>query len=125
VQLPQDAAEDLAVVAPGLAAPAVGGQQGLHGGECLVGELEHCRLLAGVLPGARRYRAAPSSAAKCGCSTSEASPQTAEVRTIVIGTPQRAIGHQGEFTQGPAVCQTDRRRPLRQGPIGIPSGWPL
>jgi hypothetical protein len=58
-------------------------------------------------------------------STSEAPPQTAEVRTIVIGKPQRAIGYQGEFTQGPAVCQTDRRRPLRQGPIGFPSGWPL
>jgi hypothetical protein len=59
-----------------------------------------------------------------GWSTSEASPQTAEVRTIVIGKPQRVIGHQGEFTQGPAVCQTDRRRPLRQGPIGFPTGWP-
>jgi hypothetical protein len=34
-------------------------------------------------------------------------------RTTVIGKPQRAIGHQGELTQGPAVCQTDRRRPLR------------
>jgi hypothetical protein len=45
--------------------------------------------------------------------------------TIVIGKRQRAIGHQGEFTQGLAVCQTDRRRPLRQGPIGIPTGWPL
>jgi hypothetical protein len=39
--------------------------------------------------------------------------------------PQGAIGHQGEFTQGLAVCQTDRRRPLRQGPIGFPTGWPL
>jgi hypothetical protein len=34
-------------------------------------------------------------------------------QTTVIGKPQRAIGHQGELTQGPAVCQTDRRRPLR------------
>jgi hypothetical protein len=58
-------------------------------------------------------------------STSEAPPQTAQVRTIVIGKPQRAIGHQGEFTQGPAVCQTDRRRPLRRGPIGFQTGWPL
>jgi hypothetical protein len=46
-------------------------------------------------------------------------------KTIVVGKLQRAIGHQGEFSLGPAVCQTDRRRPLRQGPIGIPSGWPL
>jgi hypothetical protein len=44
---------------------------------------------------------------------------------MVDGKAQRAIGHQGEFTQGPAVCQTDRRRPLRQGPIGFPTGWPL
>jgi hypothetical protein len=58
-------------------------------------------------------------------STSEASPQTAQVQTIVIGKLQRTIGHQGELTQGPAVCQTDRRRPLRQGPIGFPTGWPL
>jgi hypothetical protein len=41
VQLPQDAAQDLAVVPPGLAAPAVIGQQRLHAGECFVGELEH------------------------------------------------------------------------------------
>jgi hypothetical protein len=41
VQLPQDAAEDLPVVAPWLAAPAVGGQQRLHAGEGFVGELEH------------------------------------------------------------------------------------
>jgi hypothetical protein len=41
VQLPQDPAEDLAVVAPRLATPAVGGQQGLDAGEGLVGELEH------------------------------------------------------------------------------------
>jgi hypothetical protein len=34
------------------------------------------------------------------------------------------IGPQGELTQGPAVRQTDRRRPLRQGPIGFPTGWP-
>ena len=46
-------------------------------------------------------------------------------QTTVIGEPQRAIGHQGELTQGPAVCQTDRRRPLRRGPIGFPTGWPL
>jgi hypothetical protein len=50
-------------------------------------------------------------------------------QTTVIGKPQRAIGHQGELTQGPAVCQTDRRRPLRRGrigfPIGFPTGWPL
>ena len=44
---------------------------------------------------------------------------------MVVGKPQRAIGHQGDFTQGPAVSQTDRRRPLRQGPIGFPTGWPL
>jgi hypothetical protein len=41
MQLPQDATEDLAVVAPGLATPAVGGQQRLHSDEDLVGELEH------------------------------------------------------------------------------------
>jgi Transposase DDE domain len=35
---------------------------------------------------------------------SEASPRTAEFRTTVIGTPQRVIGHQADFTQGPAVC---------------------
>jgi hypothetical protein len=57
--------------------------------------------------------------------TSEASPQTAEIRTMVVGKPQRAIGHQGEFIQGSAACQTDRRRPLHQGPIGFPNGWPL
>ena len=44
---------------------------------------------------------------------------------MVVGKPQRTIGHQGKLTQGPAVCQTDRRRPLRQGPIGFPTGWPL
>jgi hypothetical protein len=60
-----------------------------------------------------------------GWSTSEASLGPPRSETIVTGRPQRAIGHQGKFTQGPAVCQTDRRRPLRQGPIGIPSGWPL
>jgi len=27
---------------------------------------------------------------------------------------------QGDFHQGPAACATDRRRPLRQGPIGSP-----
>jgi hypothetical protein len=37
----------------------------------------------------------------------------ASAPTTVIGKPQRAISHQGELTQGPAVCQTDRRRPLR------------
>jgi hypothetical protein len=41
VELPQDPAEDLAVVAPGLAAPAIGGRERLHEGEGLVGELEH------------------------------------------------------------------------------------
>jgi hypothetical protein len=41
VQLPQDTAQDLLVVAPRLAAPAVGGQQRLHAGEGLVAELEH------------------------------------------------------------------------------------
>ena len=46
VQLPQDAAQDLAVIAPWLAAAAVGGQQRLHTGEGLIGELEH-RLLLG------------------------------------------------------------------------------
>jgi hypothetical protein len=45
--------------------------------------------------------------------------------TIVFGKQQRVIGRQGEFTQGPAVCQADRRRPLRQGPIGFrPAGHP-
>jgi hypothetical protein len=41
VQHPQDAAQDLAVVAPWLATVAVGGQQRLHASEGLVGELEH------------------------------------------------------------------------------------
>jgi hypothetical protein len=41
VQLPQDPTEDLTVVAPWLATPAVGGQERLHAGEGLVGELEH------------------------------------------------------------------------------------
>jgi hypothetical protein len=59
-----------------------------------------------------------------GWSTSEASPRTAEVHSIVVGKPQRVIGYQGDLTQGPAVCQTDRRRPQRQGPIGFLSGWP-
>jgi hypothetical protein len=36
-----------------------------------------------------------------------------------------AIGHQGELTQGSAVCQTDRRCQLRRGPIGFTTGWPL
>ena len=57
--------------------------------------------------------------------TSEASPRTAEVHSMVVGKRQRVIGHQGDLTPGPAVCQTDRRRPLRQGPIGFPTGWPL
>ena len=57
--------------------------------------------------------------------SSEASLGPPSSRTTVIGKPQRAIGHQGELTQGPAVCQTDRRRPLRRGPIGFPTGWPL
>jgi len=60
-----------------------------------------------------------------GWSTSEASPRTAEVRTMVVDKAAAGIGHQGDFAQGPAVCQTDRRRPLRQGPIGFPTGWPL
>jgi hypothetical protein len=47
VQLPDDPAEDLAVVAPWLATAAVGGQQRLHPSECLIGELEHRLLLAG------------------------------------------------------------------------------
>jgi hypothetical protein len=41
VQLPDDAAKDLVVVAPGFATAAVGGQQRLHAGEGLLGELEH------------------------------------------------------------------------------------
>jgi hypothetical protein len=45
VELPQDPTEDLAVIAPWLAAPAVGRQQRLHAGEGVVGELEHRRLL--------------------------------------------------------------------------------
>jgi hypothetical protein len=57
--------------------------------------------------------------------TSEASPQTAEARNHRFGKQQRVIGRQGKFTQGPAVCQADRRRPLRQGPIGFrPAGHP-
>jgi hypothetical protein len=45
MQLPHDAAQDLAVVTPWLAASGVGGQQPLHAGECLIGELEHLLLL--------------------------------------------------------------------------------
>jgi hypothetical protein len=45
VELPQDPAEDLAVVAPWLATPAVGRQQRLHAREGVVGELQHRRLL--------------------------------------------------------------------------------
>jgi hypothetical protein len=41
VQLPQDAAKHLAVLAPRLATPAVGRQQRLHAGERFVGEFEH------------------------------------------------------------------------------------
>jgi hypothetical protein len=41
VQLPDDPAEDLAVVPPRLATPAIDGQQGLDAAEGLVGELEH------------------------------------------------------------------------------------
>jgi hypothetical protein len=44
VQLPQDATQDLAVIAPWLATAAVSGQQRLYPSECLIGELEH-RLL--------------------------------------------------------------------------------
>jgi hypothetical protein len=47
VKLPDDPAEDLAVVAPWLATAAVGGQQRPHASECLIGELEHRLLLAG------------------------------------------------------------------------------
>src|SRR4029453_9165225 len=76
-----------------------------------------------------RARPTPRLATKCrtpqGRTTSEALPRTAEVHSMVVGKPHRAIGHQGKFTQGPAACQTDRRRPLRQGPIGFPTGWPL
>jgi hypothetical protein len=46
VQLPQDAAQDLAVIAPWPATAAVGGQQRLYQSECLIGELEHRLLLA-------------------------------------------------------------------------------
>jgi hypothetical protein len=31
----------------------------------------------------------------------------------------------GRIHSGTAVCQTDRRRSLRRGPIGLPTGWPL
>jgi hypothetical protein len=41
VQLPQDPAKDLPVVAPRLATPTVDGQQGLHHSERLVSELQH------------------------------------------------------------------------------------
>jgi hypothetical protein len=37
-------------------------------------------------------------------STSEASLGPPSSRTTVIGTPQQVIGHQADFTQGPAVC---------------------
>jgi hypothetical protein len=59
-----------------------------------------------------------------GWSTSEASlgPPRSEPPSSAAAA---AIGHQGMFTQGPAACQTDRRRPLRRGPIGFPTGWPL
>jgi hypothetical protein len=45
VQLPDDPAEHLPVVTPGLAIPAVGGQQRLHVGKRLVGKLQHAALL--------------------------------------------------------------------------------
>jgi hypothetical protein len=41
VQLPQDPAKDLPVVAPRLATPTVDGQQGLHSSQRLVSELQH------------------------------------------------------------------------------------
>jgi hypothetical protein len=41
VQLPQDASQHLAVIAPWLATLAVSGQEWLHAGEGFVGELEH------------------------------------------------------------------------------------
>jgi hypothetical protein len=41
VQLPEDAAQDLPVVTPWLAAPAVGGQQRLHASKRSAGELNH------------------------------------------------------------------------------------
>jgi len=45
MELPQDPTQDLPMIPPGLATPAVGGQQRLHAGEGLVGELEYRRLL--------------------------------------------------------------------------------
>jgi hypothetical protein len=47
VQLLQDATQDLAVVAPWLATPAVGGQERFDTPERLIGELQHRRLLTG------------------------------------------------------------------------------
>jgi hypothetical protein len=41
VQLPDDPTQDLAVLPPRLAAPAIQRQQRLHAGEGFVGELEH------------------------------------------------------------------------------------
>jgi hypothetical protein len=41
MQLPRDAAQDLAVVTPGLATLAIAGQQRSHTEEGLIGELEH------------------------------------------------------------------------------------
>jgi hypothetical protein len=41
VQLPHDPAQDLPVIPPRLAAPAVGGQQRLHASKRLIGELPH------------------------------------------------------------------------------------
>jgi hypothetical protein len=50
MELPEDAAQHLAVVPPGLAPPGVGGQQRVHVGEGLVSELQHrgCSWLVGV-----------------------------------------------------------------------------
>jgi hypothetical protein len=41
MQLPDDPAQHLAVVATGSATQAVGSQERSYAGECLVGELEH------------------------------------------------------------------------------------
>jgi hypothetical protein len=41
VQLPQDPAKDLPVVAPRLTTPTVDGQHGLNSSKRLVGELQH------------------------------------------------------------------------------------
>jgi hypothetical protein len=50
VELPEDAAEDLPVVPPGLVPPEVGWQEQLQQGEGLVSEFQHrgCSWLVGV-----------------------------------------------------------------------------